>query len=139
MWGSFVVIHNAAISSTNSAVTSYGVTELILADQSQAQLQLVLPMICHLTQLQDERWVTWITDRVIDKKALVALGVNTKVFRILPCVNKADLLWITWEALSLGTSHTVIADAGRLSEIEITQLEQAAKLGKSQGLILRQR
>lgn len=96
-------------------------------------------MICYLTNVQEERWVTWITDRAIDKKALMEMGVNTKVFRILTCANKTDLLWVTWEALSSGTSHTVITEAGRLSETEIAQLEHAAEIGQSQGLILRHR
>jgi cell division inhibitor SulA len=130
---------NLRQSPNTSSKALCGVTELILTDRSQAQLQLVLPMICYLTNVQEERWVTWITDRAIDKKALMEMGVNTKVFRILTCANKTDLLWVTWEALSSGTSHTVITEAGRLSETEIAQLEHAAEIGQSQGLILRHR
>lgn len=139
MWGLFAVNLNARQPTTSDSKAFCGVTELILTDRSQAQLQLVLPMICYLTNVQEERWVTWITDRTLDKKALMELGVNTKVFRILTCASKSDLLWVTWEALSSGTSHTVITDAGRLNETEIAQLEHAAEIGQSQGLILRHR
>lgn len=143
MWGLFVVTTNlqrAAANLTDNDTRAYtGVTELILADQSTAQLELVLPMIIHLSQQQSERWVTWITQRNLDRKALLARGINQKVFRTLSCTDANNLLWLTWEALSLGTSHTVIADAGRLSEIQIKQLEEAAALGQCQCVILRAR
>lgn len=130
-------VQHFPLPSKSHPAESVGVTELILANNSIEQLNLVLPMIAYLTQQQSERWVTWITDRPFDKKLLTNLGINTKVFRIINCADKQSLLWITWEALSAGTSHTVVADVKKLSENEIHQLEQAAKTGMCQGLLLR--
>ena len=116
-----------------------GVTELVLTSDSPEQLALLLPMIAFLSNACSDRWITWIAPHNISRELLESYGVNTKYIRVIHCQNPQTLLWITWEALSAGNSHTVISSPGKLTEKELTQLELAAKAGSCQGLLLRVR
>ena len=116
-----------------------GVTELVLANDSLEQLALILPMIAFLSHSQGERWITWISTQPISRELLEAYGVNTRVLRFVHCKDGDNARWVTWEALAAGTSHTVIASPGKLTDKELAQLEQAAYMGKTQGLLIRLR
>lgn len=123
----------------NTEVHQQGVTELILTNDSIDQLMLILPMIAFLSQSHKDRWISWITPQPISRKLLESYGVNTGVIRFIQCDDGESARWVAWEALAAGTSHTVIASPGKLSESELTQLETAARIGGSQGLLLRLR
>ncbi len=116
-----------------------GVTELILANDSLDQLRLILPMVAYLSQSQSDRWITWISPQAINRQLLENYGVHTQRLRFIHCEDGENARWIAWEALAKGTSHTVIASPGKLSDRELAQLEQAAQEGKAQGLLLRLR
>ncbi len=116
-----------------------GVTELVLTSDSPEQVALLLPMIAFLSNASFDRWITWIAPHNISRELLESYGVNTRFIRVIHCQNKQTLLWITWEALSAGNSHTVISSPGKLSDKELSQLEVAAAKGKCQGLLLRVR
>lgn len=122
--------------SSNTRVS--GVTELVLTSNSPEQLQLLLPMLAYISNQNENRWITWIAPEYLNRELLEAYGVNTQTIRLIHC-NEESLLWVMWEALASGTSNTVIANPGRLSEKELAQLEIAAHKGNCQGLVLRAR
>lgn len=121
------------------AVSSCGITELIIANASPEQAALLMPMIAFLTQSCADRWVTWIAPQHLSREFLESFGVDTRFVRLIHCSDEASRLWITWEALAAGNSHTVIASPGKLTDKELKQLESAAHQGQCQGLLLRVR
>lgn len=98
-----------------------------------------MPMIAYLTQTNEQRWVTWVASQHLSRDFLESYGVNTQYLRLIHCSDEQNALWITWEALAAGNSHMVIASPGKLTEKALKQLEHAAQLGSSQGLLLRVR
>lgn len=114
-----------------------GITELVITN-SQDQYQLwLLPMIAHLSRLDNDRWLTWINPSAIDKQALVTYGADLERIRLVHLNPQQTDLWAIWEAMSAGSSHTVVATPGLVSEKQLQQLEQAANRGLCQGLLLR--
>jgi cell division inhibitor SulA len=126
------------VQTTQPKATS-GVTELVLTSDSPEQLALLLPMIAFLSKASSDRWITWIAPHNISRELLESYGVNTRYIRVIHAQDPQALLWITWEALSAGNSHTVISSPGKLSDKELSQLEVAAAKGQCQGLLLRVR
>ncbi len=116
---------------------SFGLTELVLTGDRNQQMTLIMPMIAHLSQENGDRWLTWITASKPNREELKRFGVNTDRLRLIHTKEQKDQQWISWEALALGNSHTVIASPGKLSEKEFHQLESAAKRGISQGILIR--
>ena len=116
-----------------------GITELIIASASPEQVSLIMPMIAFLTKSCANRWVTWIAPQHVSREFLESFGVDTQYLRLIHCSDEQSRLWITWEALTAGNSHTVIASPGKLTEKEFKQLEGAARQGQCQGLLLRVR
>ena len=117
---------------------SSDITELVLTQHSPDAELLLLPMLAHLSR-DAERWITWICDRKIDRKNLANYGVDTDKLRIIYSDNLEDTHWILWEALNAGTSHTVIATPGQLSDDAMSHFESAASGGDSRGLFIRYR
>ncbi len=124
---------------TNQPVNTCGITELIIANASPEQAALIMPMIAFLTQGCSDRWVTWIAPQHVSREFLESFGVDTRFVRLIHCTDEASRLWITWEALAAGNSHTVISSPGKLTDKELKQLESAARQGQCQGLLLRVR
>jgi cell division inhibitor SulA len=116
-----------------------GVTELILTSDTPEQLSLLMPMIAFLSNSSQDRWITWIAPHNISRELLESYGVNTRYIRVIHCHDQLSLLWVTWEALVAGNSHTVISSPGKLTDKELNQLELAAAQGQCQGLLLRVR
>lgn len=130
---------NRVRQTSQPAAASCGITELIIANASPEQAALLMPMIAFLTQSCANRWVTWIAPQHLSREFLESFGVDTRYVRFIHCSDEASRLWITWEALAAGNSHTVIASPGKLTDKELKQLEQAASQGNCQGLLLRVR
>ncbi|RYY75714.1 MAG: hypothetical protein EOO52_10080 [Gammaproteobacteria bacterium] len=116
-----------------------GITELIIANALPEQVALVMPMIAFLTKSCANRWVTWIAPQHVSREFLESFDVDTRYVRLIHCSDEQSRLWITWEALAAGNSHTVISSPGKLTEKELKQLESAASQGQCQGLLLRVR
>ncbi|MET0355254.1 MAG: hypothetical protein ABW044_00685 [Cellvibrio sp.] len=125
--------------SNQQASSVSGITELIIANASPDQVALIMPMIAFLTKSCANRWVTWIAPQHVSRDFLESFGVDTQYLRLIHCSDEQSRLWITWEALAAGNSHTVIASPGKLTEKEFKQLENAAHQGQCQGLLLRVR
>lgn len=130
---------NSQLELTPAQSTSSGLTELVLTGDNSQQMALIMPMIAYLSKQDDERWITWITAHKLDPKLLRTFGVNTNCLRIVHSQHPEDQRWIAWDALTLGNSHTVIASPGKLTKRDLTQLENAAKNGGAQGILLRSR
>lgn len=114
-----------------------GVTELVLTSNSPEQAALLLPMLAYLSNTCHDRWITWIAPHNVTRQLLEDFGVNTHLIRLIHSSDQESTLWITWEALAAGNSHTVIASPGKLNDKEFKQLEMAATKGNCQGLLLR--
>lgn len=125
--------------SNQQATPVSGITELIIANASPEQAAFIMPMIAFLTKSCVNRWVTWIAPQHVSREFLESFGVDTRFVRLIHCSDEQSRLWITWEALAAGNSHTVIASPGKLTEKEFKQLESAAYQGQCQGLLLRVR
>jgi len=144
----YALAANEALQSAEQEVGSrestWGLTELILSSNETQQTQLLLPMLAQLTRLCGDQWITFVAldgfcEQLLNAEELKALGAEHHKIRIVRAHTPADARWITWEALKLGNSHTVIASPGKLSAVEFRQLELAAQAGNSQGLLLRSR
>lgn len=116
-----------------------GVTELVLTSHSPEQAALLLPMLAYLSKTCHDRWITWVAPHNITRQSLESFGIDTRLIRLIHCHEQHNTLWITWEALAAGNSHTVIASPGKLTDKELKQLEAAAMRGNCQGLLLRVR
>lgn len=124
-------------SHTGNKPLQHGVTELVLPVEQLGDMAMVLPMIAHLSQRDNNRWMTWIAPQGINRRLLEAYGVDTQRLRIIHTQTDIDCCWMIWEALSSGTSHTVIASPGVISDKALSQLDHAAKQGNCDGLLLR--
>ena len=116
-----------------------GLTELVLTQGARHSWNMIMPMIAHLSRQQDGRWLTWITREPLPSELLQRFGVDTTRLRLVHCKEDDKQLWVSWDALALGNSHTVIASPGKLGKRELGQLERAAVLGGCQGVLLRER
>jgi cell division inhibitor SulA len=129
----------------NRRAKKNGITELVFTQDSSEQLSLLLPMIAFLNQQDRTRWITWVApEQFINRELLEAYGIDTRFIRIVRypqqhSLDKQTLLWLTWEALVAGNSHTVIATPGKLTGRELMQLEGAATHGNCHGFLLRTR
>ncbi|UTF60942.1 cell division inhibitor SulA [Gilvimarinus sp. DA14] len=116
-----------------------GLTELVLTQGAGQSWHMVLPMIAHLSHQCDQRWLTWVTREPVPSHLLAQFNVDTSHLRLVHCKDDEQQLWVSWDALALGNSHTVIASPGKLNRQEFAQLERAAQLGACQGLLIRER
>lgn len=130
---------NAAIADRDHHISG-GLTELVMTDFGGQQRGLILSMATQLSHSTDGRWLTWITsDRLLAQALRQCRDLAPDGLRLVYCAEEADQLWMTWDALSLGNSHTVIASPGRLSDRALGELESAAQRGNSQGILVRNR
>lgn len=126
---------NTETASQSGAVLS-NITQLVISKYCSNLDQLLLPMIARQTQLAGNRWVSWISDEVIDKNVLLDYGVNLKNLRIIYPNNTSDLYSVTEKALITGTSHCVVAIFDGFNDQQLEQLTQAANTGNCSGLLV---
>ena len=112
-----------------------GVTELVFTRHSHDEDLLLLPMLAQLSR-SASRWITWISETPIDRDKLHQFGVDLSKIQLLRADDIEDSRWLLWEALAAGTSDTVIASPGSLTQSHIATLEQAATTGASKALIV---
>lgn len=112
-------------------------TELIVP--SAEHHAILLPMIQYLSNQQEARWLTIISDKPVSQLWLRNHGVNPKAIRVIQANNAHDALWMTWEAVANGTSHTVMAELGLQTSAAIKELERAAGQGSCRVLLVRSR
>ncbi len=126
-----------------------GITELVLASQrlsssstrgcAHSQSAFLIPMLTYLQHQNPDRWITWVVSESQSRQIVQDQAMAQIPVRLIHCQSPEDVLWITWEALAKGNSHTVLASPEFTGEKILAQLEQAALQGQSQGLLLRWR
>ncbi|MGH1469933.1 MAG: hypothetical protein ACRBCS_01980 [Cellvibrionaceae bacterium] len=128
---------------TNS-LTQNGVTVMNFSEEHSIQTRNALLVLNSLLSFasnsEDHRWTTFITTDPAEYFRLSKLKLNARKFRIIYLKNKDDLLWVTWDALAEGNSHTVITQT-RFDEKTLNQdvqenLNKAATLGNTDGIFL---
>ena len=114
---------------------SSGITEVIMTDKSEG-LQLVLPMLAHLSRQDRDRWLTWIAPPCVSREMLRSYGFAVANVRLIYTRDDAEALWVLWDALANGNSANVVAHLNCLSDSDRENLENAALIGKARGLVL---
>lgn len=128
--------HNEPTPAQNGA----GITEIVLSEFGDDQSAILLPMLAHLSNKCADRWLTWIAPKGINKAILTEYGFNLGRIRIIHLdSDHKGRNRMLWDALANGRSHTVVCTANNLSDTEVKELETAAIIGESRGLLLRNR
>lgn len=128
------------LSTQNETSLPCGITEIVLPPLlNPGGLDLVLPMLAHLSQASSNRWFTWIGSEQLSRTKATEYQLRDEVFRFVRSPNDKETLWMFWEALSNGNSATVVAVMHHIDEKNRRLLEQAAQRGGSLGIILRGR
>lgn len=117
--------------------TAGGITEIILPNSRSSSLY--LPSLAFLSSQADGRWLTWLAPQGLSRAALQNYGFDLSKTRFIYPKNQDHCFWLIWEALVEGNSHTVVGSPGRLSEHQLNKLENAARVGGCNGLLLRDR
>ena len=125
-----ISLKNVSAHSTNRK----SITEIFLSYENS--LDLVLPMLSHLSRESDHRWLTWVGPQLVDSSWLRQSTFNVSSTRLIHSYSDDETLWVFWEALKLGNSHTVVANLNHLSESSRANLEEAAHFGDTKGLVL---
>ncbi|BFM11472.1 hypothetical protein R50072_16250 [Simiduia litorea] len=112
-------------------------TELVVPNAEQHTL--LLPMLQYLSNQHKDRWVTIVSDKAVSQRWLKEQRVNVNTVRVIQAQHINDALWMTWEAVANGTSHTVIAELGVQTPTVIRELEQAADEGDCRVVLVRSR
>ncbi|MDO6513180.1 MULTISPECIES: cell division inhibitor SulA [unclassified Neptuniibacter] len=114
------------------------VTEIVVQNNNFSNIPMLMPLLAQLSQ--DDRWFVWIAPPVLLPKQLLAdAGIDLNKVILLNPDNKHSTFALAKQALSTGTSHSVISWPGYLSERELNELENAAKQGQSHGIVIRRR
>lgn len=126
--------------SRQSALLAPGVSEIVIPSFGEISLELILPMVAHLSRQSDERWLTWIGETQLSKTKSVHHQFSADCTRTISSRSDEETLWLMWEAANNGTSAFVVATLNNPSTVMTKQralLEQACNKGKSRILILK--
>lgn len=107
----------------------------LLIPKGQNSNSIILPLIASLSNLDDNRWLTWITFRHPTPQQLLLLGANANKLRIIHTNTSTDSRWVLWEALAKYGSHTVVCDLSTFSNQDLIALEEAAKHTNTNAII----
>lgn len=125
---------------TRTKLLNPGVSELMIPAWEQASLELLLPMLSHLSHQADNRWLTWIGKPCLSKQIAKTHQVNRSNVRMINSQNDEETLWLMWDALNNGTSAFVVATfeaSNCVSYKERTLLEQACFSGNARALVVK--
>ncbi len=129
---------NHILTSPNSErAKNSSITEVFLSCKNSSDI--VLPMLSYLSKNNCDKWLTWISSSSFNSTKLKSYAFNQSGTRLVRTATDDESLWIFWEALKIGNSHTVVADLSFLSERSRFELEQAAAIGNTQGIVLIQK
>lgn len=117
---------------------SGNVTEIILPPGQVENFQLLLPMLTQLNQ--ERRWLAWIDPpQALVNKWQTLHGIVAGEILVLRSSPDYSAFELAEKALGAGTCHAVVMWTSRLSTRDFDALHQASALGRSHGVILRQR
>lgn len=112
------------------------ITEIIVPNINETQ-SIILPIVASFSQQTSQRWLTWITHRTPSKAMLEMLGADFTHLRMVHCKENVDARWIVWQALAQGNSHTVIAEQDFWSPEDKDDMNNAAEMGNTRGVLIR--
>lgn len=125
-------------SATHNVAQCEGAVTEITSAQGQIFSPMVLSILANLSQ--DDRWFAWLAeDSKLPKSELEAAGTAIEKLLTLRPSERHNALLLACRALSAGTCHLVLTWSGDMSKEDLAALEAAAKQGKSQCLLIRQR
>ena len=136
---------NNVATNKNATAFNHSLTEIVLAESQHESYEIILPMLAHLSQQEKDRWFTWITPQgALHGIDIQSYGFAKERVRIIHTRSDEESLWVLWEALSNSNSATVVAKLSHFGEYHLEEhhwqeLEQAAALGNTRGLVLRYR
>jgi len=114
------------------------ITEIITSDEEPSNLAMLLPLLATLSK--DDRWFAWISPpKNLPKSILESAGIALDKVMLLYPDEQNSALKLAKKALSAGTCHAVISWGADLSEHEMSNLEQSARVGASHGILIRKR
>jgi cell division inhibitor SulA len=124
--------------SLNSSVSNNaGISEIILAADSALQPIYLLPLLSQMSL--DKRWLMWLADEPsINRHWITSLGINASQVLHINAENEC-FHKVCCKALAAGTGHLIIEWPGQVSSAQLTELEDAAKVGSSHALLIRRR
>lgn len=117
-----------------------GVSELMIPAWEQASLELLLPMLSHLSHQADDRWLTWIGQPCLSKQIAKMHQLNRSNVRMINSQNDEETLWLMWDALNNGTSAFVVATFESptcVTHKERKLLEKACFSGNARALVVK--
>lgn len=114
-----------------------GITEIVLPNSRSSSLY--LPSLAFLSSQSTGRWLTWLAPKSMSKFELQRYRFDLSKTRFIYPKTQDHCFWLIWEALAEGNSHTVVGSPGRLTEYQLDKLENAARVGGCNGLLLRDR
>jgi cell division inhibitor SulA len=99
------------------------------AEQSEFEARLVGYLV--LSSLaKDQRWITVVTDKAIDRQRYKALFGQKSRLRFVMAKTE-DILWISWQCLAQGNSQAVVTLVESVAADERQHLMSAAQIGDS--------
>jgi cell division inhibitor SulA len=121
----------------NSNSNNAGISEIILAADSALQPIYLLPLLSQMSL--DKRWLMWLADEPsINRNWVAALGIDAS--QVLHINAESECFHrVCCKALAAGTGHLIIEWVGQISSEQLTELEDAAKVGSSHALLIRRR
>lgn len=124
---------------TQAQPAQANVTEIIIAKDKADSVQMVLPMLTHLSQ--EQRWLAWIDPpmQLLKQWRATPQNWNTNEIMILRSNDRKSALELSEQALNAGTCHAVIVWTEQLKQDAFARLEQASAQGNSHGIVLRYR
>lgn len=115
------------------------IVEFVFPGEARQQLPLILPVLAHLTNTGDHRWLTCIGPQLLAKKDCRRYDLNwQRLLQVLPN-QRCAVIDLAERALQAGKSHTVCVVADILGEQDLARLERAATLGNCRGIVIRNR
>ncbi len=120
------------------------VSEIIVASStlSHTQADITFAMLAHLSHQYKKpesagQWLTWICPITIGKEALQRFDFDVLGLRILQPKRASEIPHLMKRALATGNSHTVVVHCLGIHHKRLAELEEAARQGQCNGLIIR--
>jgi cell division inhibitor SulA len=115
------------------------IVEFVFPGEARQQLPLILPVLAHLTNNGDQRWLTCIGPQLLAKKDCHRYRLNwQRLLQVLPS-QRCAMIDLAERALQAGKSHTVVCVVNELNAEHLARLERAASIGNCQGIVIRSR
>jgi len=125
------------VESNNSMTNNAGISEIILSTDSALQPIYLLPLLSQMSL--DKRWLMWLADEpAINRDWVSALGIDAS--HVLHISAEPDCFHrVCCKALAAGTGHLIIEWPGQINAEQLSELEEAARIGSSHALLIRRR